>query len=321
MARGIKTFDSTGIITSPENFALTNFFPMATTPLAELKAPHNLEAERALLGSVILDNEALNHVVGIVGRNDFFSEANRVTFGKMVELSEKSHTINVVTLIDELQKEELLEKIGGASYLASLTDGVPIGNYSAVNEYSRIVKEKSILRQLINAANNTIARCFEGVEDPDTLLDLAQSEIFEIAGEKVQSGFLDVKGIVEASFENIDKLFDRGLRAQGIATGFVEARLPDLGTSARGIDHHCRAPFAGQNCAGAEHCILCCDREQESGRRVLAGNEQRVAPCAAALLRGAHQQSQAPYRFHQQRGLGKNEAGDGATGGGAAPHR
>jgi len=222
VARGIKTFDSTGIIASPENFALTSFFPMATTPLAELKAPHNLEAERALLGSVILDNEALNHVVGIVGRNDFFSEANRVTFGKMVELSEKSHTINVVTLIDELQKEELLEKIGGASYLASLTDGVPIGNYSAVNEYSRIVKEKSILRQLINAANNTIARCFEGVEDPDTLLDLAQSEIFEIAGEKVQSGFLDVKGIVEASFENIDKLFDRGLRAQGIATGFVE---------------------------------------------------------------------------------------------------
>lgn len=196
---------------------------MATaTAFQEIKAPHNLEAERALLGSIILNNEALNLAVGMVGRDDFFSEANRLTFEKMVQLSEKSRGIDVVTLMEELTKEERLEKIGGASYLASLTDGVPIGNFTAVSEYSRIVKEKSLLRRLINAANNVIARCFEGAEDPDTLLDLAQSEIFEIAGEKIQSGFLNVKEIVKASFGNIDVLFDRGLRAKGVETGFVE---------------------------------------------------------------------------------------------------
>jgi replicative DNA helicase len=195
---------------------------MATTSFAEIKSPHSLEAERALLGSIILDNGALNLAVGIVNREDFFSEANRVTFGKMVDLSEKNRTIDVVTLADELAKEEMLEKIGGASYLASLTDGVPVGNYSAVSEYSRIVKEKSLLRRLITASNNVISRCFEGIDDPDVLIDLAQSEIFEIAGEKVQSGFLNVKEIVKASFGTIDVLFDRGQHVTGVQTGFVD---------------------------------------------------------------------------------------------------
>ncbi|HLY63190.1 MAG TPA: replicative DNA helicase [Terriglobia bacterium] len=195
---------------------------MATTAFSEIKSPHSLEAERALLGSIILDNGALNLAVGIVNRDDFFSEANRVTFGKMVDLSEKNRTIDVVTLSDELGKEELLEKVGGASSLAALTDGVPVGNYSAVSEYCRIVKEKSLLRRLITASNNVIARCFEGIDDPDVLIDLAQSEIFEIAGEKVQSGFLNVKEIVKASFGTIDVLFDRGQHMTGVQTGFVE---------------------------------------------------------------------------------------------------
>ena len=193
---------------------------MATTTFREVNSPHSLEAERALLGSIILDNEALNLALGIVGREDFFSEGNRAIFGKMIELSEKSRTIDLVTLCDELAKEGMLEKMGGASTLASLTDGVPVGNFSAVMQYSRIVKEKSLLRRIINSSNNLIARCFEGVDDPDVLIDLAQSEIFEISGEKVESGFLDVKGIFKSSFGTIDALFERGQSVTGVATGF-----------------------------------------------------------------------------------------------------
>ena len=126
---------------------------MATTAFREINSPHSLEAERALLGSIILDNGALNLVVGLVNRDDFFSEANRVIYERMQELSEKNRTIDLVTLSDELGKEGALEKIGGASYLSSLTDGVPIGNYSAVSQYARIVKEKSLLRRLINASD------------------------------------------------------------------------------------------------------------------------------------------------------------------------
>lgn len=195
---------------------------MPSSSVSERAIPNNLEAERALLGSILLDNGAFNVVVGIIGKDDFYSEAHRRTFEKMLELSEKSRTIDLVTLSEELSKEGLLEKIGGVSYLSSLTDGVPIGNYSLVTEYSRIVKEKSIIRRLINASNNVIARCFEGTDDPETLIDQAQSQIFEIAEQKVDSGFLSVRDIVKSSFGTIDVLFDRGKRVTGVETGFVE---------------------------------------------------------------------------------------------------
>ncbi len=195
---------------------------MATSTFRDVKAPHNLEAERALLGCIILDNGALNVATGIVGRDDFFSDSNRNVFAKIEELSSKNRTIDLVTLAEELSREGILEKVGGATYLAALTDGIPIGNYAYVSEYSRIIKEKSILRRLINASNNVISRCFEGTDDPETLLDLAQSEIFEVAGEKLQTGFLGIRDIVKSSFGTIDVLFDRGQRVTGVETGFVD---------------------------------------------------------------------------------------------------
>jgi replicative DNA helicase len=193
---------------------------MPTSTVAERVVPQNLEAERALLGSIILDNGALNLAVGTVGRDDFFSESHRTVFSKMVDLSEKSRIIDLVTLSEEISKEGLLEKVGGAAYLAVLTDGVPVGNYSLVGEYCRIVKEKSLMRRLINASNNVIARCFEGVDEPEVLIDLAQSELFEIAGEKVRSGFFRLQDIVKSSFGTLDVLFDRGQRVTGVETGF-----------------------------------------------------------------------------------------------------
>src|SRR5437870_1768688 len=195
---------------------------MPAQAFREVNAPHSLEAERALLGSVLLDNGALNVAIGIIGKDDFFSEGHRAIFVKMEELSGRNRTIDLVTLIEEISKEGLLEKLGGAANIASLTDGVPIGNYSSVAEYCRIVKEKSLLRQLINASNNVISRCFEASEDAEVLIDLAQSEIFEIAGERVQSGFRRVHEVVKESFGTIDVLFDRGQRVTGVETGFAD---------------------------------------------------------------------------------------------------
>jgi len=181
-----------------------------------------LEAERALLGSILLDNSALNLALEGVGKDDFFSEAHRITFDKMVAISERNRTIDLVTLSEELSKDGQIEKAGGAAYLSALTDGVPIGTSVAVSEYSRIVKEKSILRRLINASNNVISRCLEGTDDPDTLIDLAQSQVFDIAEQKVQSGFTNIREIVKSSFGTIDDLLDRGQRVTGIETGFED---------------------------------------------------------------------------------------------------
>jgi replicative DNA helicase len=195
---------------------------MQSNTASDRAVPHNLEAERALLGSILLDNSALNMALEAVGKDDFFSEAHRITFEKMVSISEKNRTIDLVTLCEELSKDGQTEKAGGAAYLAALTDGVPIGTSVAVSEYSRIVKEKSLIRRLINASNNVISRCLEGTDDPDALIDLAQSQVFDIAEQKVQSGFTNIRDIVKTSFGTIDDLLDRGQRVTGIETGFVD---------------------------------------------------------------------------------------------------
>ena len=195
---------------------------MPTTTASERVVPHNLEAERALLGSILLDNSALNLAVEIVGKDDFFSEAHRVIFEKMTAISEKNRTIDLITLSEELSKDGLIEKAGGAAYLASLTDGVPVGTSASVTEYARIVREKSLVRRLINASNLVISRCLEGSDDPESLIDLAQSQVFEIAEQKVQSGFQNVRDIVKSSFGSIETLLERGNRITGIETGFTD---------------------------------------------------------------------------------------------------
>lgn len=195
---------------------------IATAPTIDRAFPHNLEAERALLGSVLLDNGALNVALELVSRDDFFADSHRVIFEKMMALSEKSRTIDLVTLSEELSREGVLEKVGGAAYVASLSDGIPIGVTATVIEYGRIIREKSLVRRLINASNNVISRCLEGVDDPETLIDLAQSQVFEIAEQKVASGFLNVLQIVKQSFGDIDVLFERGQHITGVETGFVD---------------------------------------------------------------------------------------------------
>ncbi len=195
---------------------------MATATTIDRAFPHNLEAERALLGAVLLDNGALNVALELISKDDFFSDSHRLIFEKMLALSEKSRTIDIVTLSEELSREGFLEKVGGAAYVASLSDGIPIGIAPTITEYSRIIREKSLVRRLINASHNVIARCLEGVDDSESLIDLAQSQVFEIAEQKVASGFLDVRQIIKQSFGTIDVLFERGHGVTGIETGFAD---------------------------------------------------------------------------------------------------
>ena len=203
---------------------------MPTATASDRSIPHYLEAERALLGSILLDNAALNFALEILRKEDFYSEAHRITFEKMSAISEKNRAIDLVTLSEELANAGLLEKAGGAAYLSALTDGVPIGTMTAMGEYCRIVKEKSTLRRLINASENVIAHCREGTEDSETLIDLAQSQVFEIAEQRVQSGFATVREIVKTSFGTINVLFERGQRVTGVETG-----LEDLDNMTSGL--------------------------------------------------------------------------------------
>ncbi|HEX5483947.1 MAG TPA: replicative DNA helicase [Terriglobia bacterium] len=193
---------------------------MPASATIEKSVPHNLEAERALLGSILLDNAALNIALETLKVGDFYSEAHRTAFQKMIELSEASRPVDLVVLADSLEREGLLEKAGGRVFLAALLDGVPIASNPSAAAYARIIKEKAIIRGLINASHNILARCYEETDDPETLLDLAQSQIFEIAETDMPTGFYRVPDIVKTSFGTLDKLFDMGHGVTGVATGF-----------------------------------------------------------------------------------------------------
>lgn len=195
---------------------------MPTDTSSRKPVPQNLEAERALLGSVLLDNQTLNPALEHIHRNDFFSESHRRIFEKMVELSERNRLVDVVTLAEGLAKEEWLEKVGGVAYLTSLSDDVPAGTSLSITEYARIIREKSLLRRLINISENIISRAQQDGDDAETVIDLAQGQLFEVAQQKVQSGFIGIKDIVKTSFGTIDVLFDRGQKVTGIETGYVQ---------------------------------------------------------------------------------------------------
>src|SRR5215470_14607019 len=190
------------------------------TAAPERTLPHNLEAEKSVLGAILIHNEAFNHAAELIDSRDFFRDAHRRIFDKMVALSERNDAIDLVTLKDELQRSGELEEVGGPAYIASLADGVP--RTANVEHYARIVKEKATLRSLIQAANRILADAYQAEEDADLILDGAEKAIFEIAEDKIREGFVPLRDLVQSSFATIEKLQQHKGLVTGVPTGFVD---------------------------------------------------------------------------------------------------
>jgi replicative DNA helicase len=186
----------------------------------ERTLPHNLEAERSVLGAILIHNDAINSAAHIIDSKDFFRDAHRRIWDKMVALSEKSLPIDYVTLKEELARTGELEEVGGPAYVTALVDGVP--RSTNVEQYARIVKEKSVLRSLIFSANRIVTTAYEAEEDPETLLDSAERSIFEIAEGRIRQGFVPVRDLVHSSFATIEKLQQHKGLVTGVPTGFVD---------------------------------------------------------------------------------------------------
>ncbi len=191
-----------------------------TVATPERTLPHNLEAERSVLGAILIHNDAINSAAQIVDSRDFYRDAHRRIWDKMVALSEKSLPIDYVTLKEELGRSGELEEVGGPAYITALVDGVP--RSTNVEQYARIVKEKAVLRSLIFSANRIITSAYEAEEDPDTLLDGAERAIFEIAEGRIRQGFVPLKDLVHSSFATIEKLQQHKGMVTGVPTGFVD---------------------------------------------------------------------------------------------------
>ena len=194
---------------------------MATEVVSQDKTlPNNLEAERTVLGAVLVDNAAFNSAAEILTRDDFYRESHRRVFDAMAALAERSQPIDLVTLKDELTKGGALEAAGGAAYLGSLLDGVP--RITNVEHWSRIIKERAVLRNLIHASNRIVQSCFEGEDEAAVLLDRAEKAIFDIAERRIRQGFVGIREIVKESFRTIDQLSQSKEMVTGLPTGFVD---------------------------------------------------------------------------------------------------
>ncbi|HVW04613.1 MAG TPA: replicative DNA helicase [Vicinamibacterales bacterium] len=182
--------------------------------------PHNLEAEKCVLGAILINNHAFNQAAEVIDSGDFFRDAHRRIFEKMVSLTDRSQPVDLVTLKDELVKTGELEDVGGPAYISSLTDGVP--RSANVEHYARIVKEKSTLRRLIQSATEVLGRAYDAEEDADNLLDEAERSIFQIAEHRMRSGFVQVGTLVDSGYQLIEQLqAQRGL-VTGVPSGFVD---------------------------------------------------------------------------------------------------
>src|SRR5947207_6427256 len=161
---------------------------MADVAVSERTLPHNLEAEKSVLGAILIHNDAFNAAAEVIDAGDFFRDAHRRIFDRMVTLNERGDAIDFVTLKEELSRRGDLEEVGGPAYIASLADGVP--RSANVEHYARIVKEKATLRNLIHSANRILSEAYRAEEDAEVILDGAEKAIFEIAEDRIREGFV-----------------------------------------------------------------------------------------------------------------------------------
>ena len=193
----------------------------------DLLPPQNLEAEMAVLGSMILDENAIGVVIETIGQNYFYKDTHRKIFGVILSLFNNDKAVDLITLADELKRIGALEETGGVSYLTELANSVP--SAANINHYVTIVKEKGTIRSLINSATKIIHSCHQHEGNVSELVDEAEKLIFEISDNRSHASFMPIKEIIKDSIETIDRLYQNKAHVTGIPTGFVEFDLKTAG--------------------------------------------------------------------------------------------
>jgi len=184
--------------------------------------PHNLEAEQAILGSILINNDALNQVVDILSGGDFYREVHAYIFEGMLTLYNRDDPVDLITLSQVLKERDALDKVGGTDYLASLAEATSTS--AGIMYHAEIVKDLSIRRGLINQCSHIAEVCFQPTNDTEEILDLAEQSIFEIAERNIDQNFYPLNEVVKKSFKKIETIRDD--KITGISTGFTD--LDDL---------------------------------------------------------------------------------------------
>src|SRR5436305_9122584 len=184
----------------------------------ERTLPHNIDAEKSVLGAILVNNENYYRVLEVLKPEDFYLDAHRVIYRKMVELIEKSKAIDLITIQEELVRSAQLESAGGITYLASLLDGIP--HLVHIEHYIEFIREKALLRQMVGVANKIMAECLDQAEPAEEILDRAEQSLFDLSERRMRSGFISVKDMELPATKLLEKLYTEREMITGVASGF-----------------------------------------------------------------------------------------------------
>ena len=195
---------------------------MATIPSTAFDTglPANVDAEKTILGAILLDNAAHAEAAEKLDADDFSLDSHRRIYLRMTELMNESRAVDIVTLANELSRMKEIESVGGVAYLASLTEGLP--RRPVIEEYIRIVKDKSLLRRLMLICSTAIARAADQGESALDVLGAAEAQLMEVSEKGVTQGLQRLDQIVEHSFGTIDNLYKESKEVTGLATDFTQ---------------------------------------------------------------------------------------------------
>lgn len=188
--------------------------------ILEKVPPQSLDAEMAVLGSMLIDDEAISVAVEMLSGDSFYKDIHRKIFEIILSLYNSNKAVDLITLCDELKRSNALEEIGGASYLTSLVNSVPTA--ANIGHYVNIVKEKNILRTLINNSTRIISLCYDSEGDISELVDHAEKLVFEVSDRRSHGTYMHLKEVVKDSIETIDRLYQKKAHVTGIPTGYID---------------------------------------------------------------------------------------------------
>ncbi|MFA5156967.1 MAG: replicative DNA helicase [Candidatus Omnitrophota bacterium] len=195
--------------------------------LIEKVPPQNLDAEMAVLGSMLIDEEAISVAAESLDRSLFYKDSHRKVFEAILDLYNSSKAVDLITLTDELKRKGALEGIGGVSFLTNLANSVPTA--ANVGYYVSIVKEKGILRNLISNSTKVISLCYESDGNVNEVVDAAEQLIFEVSDRRIHGSYQHLKEIIKESIEKIDLLYQKKAHVTGVPTGYVDFDIQTAG--------------------------------------------------------------------------------------------
>lgn len=182
--------------------------------------PHSLEAERSILGGILVNVQNLSVVLSVLGPDDFYRDAHRLILDKIVALVDKGLPVDLLSVAEALQRDGQLEAVGGAAYLASLMDGVP--RSISVSYHAQVVKEKALLRRLITSSMKIMSSSYEQQEEPDAILDEAQNAILDVAEQRTKTGFVPMGQLVPTTLSTLEAMSQRRDFITGVPSGFKD---------------------------------------------------------------------------------------------------